>query len=80
MTYAHNGIELKAIPGIPQPEVKPEEKKKEDAVADGSPERRERPRVLSQKTSNFLRALGDKLEKAKPLNPRKLTIAGTLPR
>ncbi|WP_193175933.1 transglycosylase domain-containing protein [Oricola nitratireducens] len=80
MTYAHQGIELKPIPGVPQPEVKPDEKKKEDAVADGSPERRERPRVLSQKTSDFLRALGDKLEKAKPLNPKKLTIAGTLPR
>ncbi|MFZ2101674.1 MAG: PBP1A family penicillin-binding protein [Oricola sp.] len=74
MTYAHQGIDILPIPGIPQPEVKPDDKK-EDAVADGTEERRERPRVLSGATSQFLRDLGERLEKAKPLDVKNLTVA-----
>jgi penicillin-binding protein 1A len=80
MTYAHNGIELLPIPGIPQPEVKPGDKAANGQVAgaDGEIERPERPRVLSRATSQFLRGLGDRLENAKPLAVDSLTVAGTL--
>ena len=77
MTYAHQGIELLPIPGIPQPEVKPDDKAKKDQVAEGEEERPERPRVLSRATSQFLRELGEKLENAKPLDTKNMTVAST---
>jgi penicillin-binding protein 1A len=81
MTYAHNGIDLLAIPGIPQPEVKPGSKDGEAvATAEGENPRRDRPRVLSKSTAEFLRRLGDAFEAAKPLNVDNLTVASTLGR
>jgi penicillin-binding protein 1A len=77
MTYAHQGIELLAIPGVPQPEVTPDEEEKNNAVAEDGTERPERPRVLSRATWQFLRDLGEKLENAKPLTADSLTVAGT---
>jgi penicillin-binding protein 1A len=76
MTYAHQGIELRPIPGVPQPEVTPDDKKKNDAVAGDGTERPERPRVLSRATWQFLRDLGERLDNAKPLNVDDLTVAG----
>jgi len=77
MTYAHQGIELLPIPGVPQPEVTPDDKAKDDAVAEDGTERPERPRVLSRATWQFLRDLGEQLETAKPLTVDSLTVAGT---
>ncbi|QKV18660.1 transglycosylase domain-containing protein [Oricola thermophila] len=77
MTYAHNGIELRPIPGVPQPEITPEDGAGGDAVAEGGDDRQERPRVLSRATAQFLRELGEMLESAKPLNVDRLTVAGT---
>ena len=75
MEFAHTGIDLLPIPGIPQPE-NAEPKKSDDAVADAAG-KGERPRVLSGTMSDFLKQLGDRLERAKPLNTDNLTVAST---
>ena len=75
MEFAHTGIDLLPIPGIPQPE-NPEPKKSDDAIADAAG-KGDRPRVLSGTMSDFLTQLGDRLERAKPLNTDNLTVAST---
>jgi penicillin-binding protein 1A len=81
MTYAHQGIDIQAIPGVPQPEIE-DDGGNGDAVAstdDGEnglgP--RTRPRILSKDTATFLRRLGQTFENAEPLDLDNLTVAST---
>lgn len=68
MTYAHQNIELKPIPGIENPFI---EDQKNEAVAastgDQTEETVERPRVLSAATSKVLRDITSMFEKAPKL-------------
>jgi len=79
MEFAHTGIELKAIPGIPQPDNGQQKDTSQDAIADAA-EQGARPRVLSAAMSGFLNRLGERLESAKPLNADNLTVASTRPK
>ena len=76
MDYAHQGIELRAIPGIDNP--LPPKDGKTDAVAqapegkDGALPPLVRPRSLSLEATRVLRGLGEKLRDAAPLAPQKV--------
>ena len=76
MEYAHNGIELRPIPGVPQPDI-PEGAG--DAVAENGdgPARRERPRTLSSAMTDFIQKLADDFERAPQVGTDSLTVAST---
>jgi penicillin-binding protein 1A len=81
MTYAHQGIELQAIPGVPQPEIE-NDGGDAGAVASADDDEnglgpRTRPRILSKDTATFLRWLGQAFENADPLDLDSLTVAST---
>lgn len=79
MDYAHQGIELKAIPGIENPF--PASAKKEPVVAakqDGTEEALPplvRPRSMSAESTRVLRRIADSLKTAEPLSIAKGKIA-----
>lgn len=78
MDYAHQGIELKPIPGIEKPF--PEGEKKEEVVAktDDSVETLPplvRPRSMSAESTRVLRRVADKLKAAPPLVPATAKVA-----
>ncbi|MCV3765656.1 transglycosylase domain-containing protein [Rhizobium sp. TRM95796] len=87
MDYAHQGVELRAIPGVenPFPEAEKRDpavvaeearKKAEDAAKAGLPVF-ERPRLLSTATSRLLRELGGKMKTAPELKaPETVAEAG----
>ncbi|WP_137156313.1 PBP1A family penicillin-binding protein [Rhizobium sp. FKL33] len=87
MDYAHQGVELRAIPGVenPFPEAEKRDpavvaeearKKAEDAAQAGLPVF-ERPRLLSTATSRLLRDLGEKMKAAPALKaPETVAEAG----
>lgn len=87
MDYAHQGIELRAIPGVenPFPEAEKRDpavvaeearKKAEEAAQAGLPVF-ERPRLLSTATSRLLRELGEKMKTAPALKaPETVAEAG----
>ncbi|MDH6268411.1 penicillin-binding protein 1A [Rhizobium sp. SG_E_25_P2] len=87
MDYAHQGVELRAIPGVenPFPEAEKRDpavvaeearKKAEDAAQAGLPVF-ERPRLLSTATSRLLRELGEKMKTAPELKaPETVAEAG----
>ena len=71
MDYAHQGIELRAIPGVdnplPEPKAAPLVAKAE-TDADGNPlPARQRSRSLNRDTTEVLRGLVEKLNNAVPL-------------
>jgi penicillin-binding protein 1A len=80
MDYAHQGIELRAIPGLenPFPEA---EKKKEQVVAssqDGTEEALPplvRPRSMSAESTRVLRKIAESLKTAAPLATAKAKVA-----
>jgi penicillin-binding protein 1A len=84
MDYAHQGIELRPIPGIENPlpqEIDPEvaaaEAKKEEAAAENNLPEFIRPRMLSVASSKLLREIGEKLKTVKPLKKlEKVADAG----
>jgi len=88
MDYAHQGIELRPIPGIenPLPQDRPEEtaaaasaaaaKKKAEATADSTLPEFVRPRMLTAASSKLLRAIGEKLKAAPPLKKPDKVAAG----
>ncbi len=78
MDYAHQGIELRAIPGIDNP-LPSKDAKPAQAVAKADTKTEEgalppliRPRSLSVEATRLLRSLGDKLREAKPLGTQKV--------
>nr|CAD6608407.1 penicillin-binding protein [Rhizobium sp. TCK] len=79
MDYAHQGIELKPIPGIETPF--PESEKKKDAVVAQKPEGEEalpplvRPRSMSAESTRVLRRIADQLKAAAPLLPATAKVA-----
>jgi len=78
MDYAHQGIELKPIPGIEKPF--PEGAKKEEVVAkaDGAVETLPplvRPRSMSAESTRVLRRIAEKLKTAAPLVPATAKVA-----
>jgi len=76
MDYAHQGIQLRPIPGIENP--LPPKDAKPQAVAkteEGALPPLIRPRSLSVDATRLLRALGDKLREAKPLGTQKVASA-----
>jgi len=82
MDYAHQGIELRAIPGVENPLPTP---RAAPLVADTSGDGNgltppQRPRTLNRQTTDILRALSDLFDKAKPLGaPDQLAAAGSVP-
>jgi penicillin-binding protein 1A len=74
MEYAHNGIDLKAIPGVPQPD-NADSSSPSVAQADDDDARRTRPRTLSRDTFNYLRDLEKAFEQAEPIADDSLTVA-----
>lgn len=79
MDYAHQGIELKPIPGIENPF--PESEKKKDAVVAEKPEGEEalpplvRPRSMSAESTRVLRRIAEQLKAAAPLLPATAKVA-----
>lgn len=78
MDYAHQGIVLKAIPGIEHPF--PPEKPASQAVAAKKPEETGlpelvRPRSLSVESTKILRGIGEALKDATPLDTQKVASA-----
>ncbi|MGN6548279.1 MAG: transglycosylase domain-containing protein [Pararhizobium sp.] len=69
MEYAHQGVELRPIPGIENP--LPDEKTRKELTAKaGQPDdslARERPRALSHAATKLLKSIADDLANAKPL-------------
>ncbi len=78
MAYAHENIELKPIPGLPDPFV---DGQKYVAAADGeagdAPAQDTRPQVLSAETSRFLRELSQRFHDAPKLDapPKPETLS-----
>ncbi len=76
MDYAHQGIELRAIPGIDNPLPPKDAKAKAVAQApeskDGALPPLVRPRSLSVEATRVLRGLGEALRDAEPLAPQKV--------
>jgi penicillin-binding protein 1A len=71
MDYAHQGIELRAIPGVDNPLPEPRAtplvaSASTDADGNALPQR-QRTRSLNRETTDLLRGLMDKLNNAKPL-------------
>ena len=80
MDYAHQDIDLKAIPGI-DPTMPKQDKvaaaKAEEAVDDDALKAEERPRVLSGATATAIREIGQALKAAPqlklPILPSKVS-------
>ncbi len=71
MTYAHQGIELKPIPGIEDPELEEDGSEKlatRSELTDDSGEPIIRPRVLSKQATSLLRELAEDFANAPPVN------------
>ncbi len=81
MTYAHQGIELKPIPGVVPAEPIVKDTEGEEPVADGSdvPLTPERPRTLSAGMVDFLVDIERRLEQLPPLSPDNGRVASTGP-
>ncbi len=87
MDYAHQGIELKPIPGIENP-FPATDKKKEEVVADKATDEEAlpplvRPRSMSAESTRVLRRIADQLKTAAPLLPTTakaadLTVTGAV--
>ncbi len=87
MDYAHQGIELKPIPGIENP-FPATDKKKEEVVADKATDEEAlpplvRPRSMSAESTRVLRRIADQLKTAAPLLPATakaadLTVTGAV--
>jgi len=76
MDYAHQGIELRAIPGIQNPLPTGGHKGTEVAKKDGEPGLvLVRPRSLSAESTRILRQIGENLKKAGPLAPVGTKVA-----
>ncbi|WP_105381892.1 transglycosylase domain-containing protein [Neorhizobium alkalisoli] len=79
MDYAHQGIELKPIPGIENPlptgDHKGSEVAKKEGEAPGLPALI-RPRSLSAESTRILKQIAGKLKAASPLVPAKVADAG----
>ncbi|WP_081953039.1 transglycosylase domain-containing protein [Rhizobium sp. YS-1r] len=76
MDYAHQGIELRAIPGIENPLPTGGHKGTEVAKKDGEPGLvLVRPRSLSAESTRILRQIGENLKKAGPLAPAGTKVA-----
>lgn len=78
MDYAHQGVVLRAIPGIEHPF--PPEKPAGQAVAEKKPEETGlpqlvRPRSLSVESTKILRGIGEALQDATPLDTQKVASA-----
>ena len=79
MDYAHQGIELKPIPGIENPF--PQSEKKEEVVAEKPEDGEEtlpplvRPRSMSAEATRVLRGIADKLKAAAALLPPGAKLA-----
>ncbi|MEX0408142.1 penicillin-binding protein 1A [Aquibium sp. LZ166] len=73
MTYAHQNVELKPIPGIDNPFIEaPEEEKvaaADDAGENGEEPTPDRPPVMSAATTVLLRAMADRFRDAPRLRP-----------
>lgn len=73
MTYAHQNIDLKPIPGIDDPFIeKPEEEKvaaADDAGENGDEPAPDRPPIMSAATTVLLRAMADRFREAPDLRP-----------
>ena len=78
MEYANQGVELRPIPGIPDPLPDTEERRKFLANAaqgiDGM-EPLQRPRMLGRGTTTLLRAIAQDLDDAKPLTAPAQEVA-----
>ncbi|TBD20573.1 transglycosylase domain-containing protein [Rhizobium ruizarguesonis] len=76
MDYAHQGVTLRAIPGVenPLPSEKDLAKTAAAKPQDGLPQLI-RPRMLSVQSTDILKALGEKLKEAAPLAPAKVASA-----
>lgn len=75
MEFAHTGVTLLPIPGIPQP--KSAEPTEAEVPVASAEETGKRAPVLSAATSEFLQQLGKRMESAKPLATDKFTVAST---
>ncbi|WP_376742038.1 transglycosylase domain-containing protein [Pseudorhizobium tarimense] len=78
MDYAHQGIELKPIPGIENPFPEGEKKEEVLAKADESEEALPplvRPRSMSAESTRVLRRIAEKLKTAAPLLPATAKLA-----
>ena len=79
MDYAHQGIELRPIPGIENPlptgDHKGKEVAKKEGEAPGLPAL-VRPRSLSAESTRILKQIAAKLKAASPLLPAKVADAG----
>ncbi|MFC3642200.1 transglycosylase domain-containing protein [Aquibium oceanicum] len=73
MTYAHQNIDLKPIPGIDDPFIeKPEEEEvaaADDAGENGDEPAPDRPPIMSAATTVLLRAMADRFREAPDLRP-----------
>jgi penicillin-binding protein 1A len=84
MDYAHQGIELRPIPGIenPLPQIDPkvaeaEAKRRAEAAKTNNQPEFIRPRMLTVSSTRLVREIGDKLRAAPPLKtPEKVAEAG----
>ena len=80
MDYAHQGIELRPIPGVEIPpeiaeaKAKTDAEKKKDETAETTPAFI-RPRMLTVASTNIVRDIGEKLKAAKPLKQDKVASA-----
>ncbi len=80
MNYAHQGIELKPIPGIENP-FPDDGKSKDDKIAAKSENGEEalpsmvRPRSMSAQSTRILRKIADRLKAATPLTTAKTKVA-----
>jgi penicillin-binding protein 1A len=72
MDYAHQGITLRAIPGVTAP---PPPKTVAAKPAAGSPPPLVRPRMLSVESTKLLKDIGEQLKLAPPLAPQKVASA-----
>ena len=79
MDYAHQGIELRPIPGIenplpkdrPQETAEAEKKKKQEAEAENKLPELIRPRSLTSASTRLIRRIGETLKSAKPLKKQE---------
>ncbi len=79
MDYAHQGIELRAIPGIENPLPTGDHKGSEVAKKDGAEPALPalvRPRSLSTESTRILKEIAAKLKSTSPLLPAKVADAG----
>lgn len=79
MDYAHQGIELRAIPGIENPLPGPPKETETAAAAEPAEDALPplvRPRSLSVGVTKLLRSIGNDLNEAKPIKARGGRVAG----